>query len=74
MDLNKGNLTTISVFIYMLISPILTRYGVIVDKSVFTDIFIGLVGLGVAIVSAKHPHNIETLSTNEEEVSEDDTC
>ena len=76
MDLNKGNLTTISVFIYMLASPILARYGINVDKSVFTDLFIGLGGLGVAIISARHPHDINALKNDEETVSEngDDTC
>ena len=67
MDFNKENLTTIAVFIYMLISPILSDYGVSIDQSGFTSIIVGVIGLLIAIISAKYPHTINILKKDDDE-------
>ena len=76
MEFNKGNLTTIAVFIYMLISPILSEYGVLIDESTFTTGLIGIIGLIIAIKSAKHPHNLDIFKNknNETNINNNDTC
>ena len=77
MEFNKGNLTTIAVFIYMLISPILSEYGVLIDESTFTTGLIGIIGLIIAIKSAKHPHNLDIFKNEDTENSvnnSNDTC
>lgn len=72
MEYSKENLTTIAVFIYMLISPFLTTYGVSIDESMFTTAIMSIGGLLLAIKSAKHPNKLEILGNNES--LDDDTC
>lgn len=72
MEYSKENLTTIAVFIYMLISPLLTTYGVSIDEATLTQAIISIGGLLLAIKSAKHPNKLEILG-NKESLDED-TC
>ena len=72
MEYTKENISTIAVFIYMLISPILTSYGVSIDQTTLTTAIMGVGGLLLAIKSAKHPNKIEILGNKES--LDDNTC
>ena len=67
MDYTKENLSTIAVFIYMLISPLLTKCGIDINQTSFTTIMIGLSGLILAIYSAKNPNNLKKLGNDNNE-------
>ena len=61
MDFDKNNLSTIFVFIYMLISPILVKYGYEINQELFVSAMVAIVGLIGAIYSAKNPNTIGVL-------------
>ena len=69
MDFSKENLTTVAVFIYMLISPMLNDYGVSIDQSGFTSIIVGIIGFLIAIISAKHPNTLSLLGNKDDDES-----
>ena len=58
MELDKNNLSTIFVFLYMLISPILIRYGYDINQEVFVSAMVAIVGLIGAIYSAMNPNKM----------------
>ena len=58
MDFDKNNLSTIFVFVYMLIAPILIRYGIDIKQELFVSAMVAIVGLAGAIYSAIHPNQI----------------
>lgn len=66
MEYNKENLTTIAVFLYMVISPVLNSVGMGVDQVTFTNIITAVVGVAIALVSAKHPNTILSNSDDDE--------
>lgn len=61
MEFNKENLSTIAGWVYMVVSPILVKFGFELDQTGFTSIFVGVVGLIVLVYSAKHPNQFEIL-------------
>ena len=74
MEYNKENLTTIAVFIYMIISPMLNSMGCGVDQVTFTNFITAIIGLIIALVSAKHPNTIESLGNDNPSCHNDETC
>ena len=58
MDFDKNNLSTIFVFVYMLIAPILIKYGIDIKQELFVSAMVAIVGLAGAIYSAIHPNQI----------------
>ena len=61
IEINKGNLTSIATWIYILISPILVEYGYSIDQTMFVGAFVGIVGLALAIYSSANPNDMEIL-------------
>jgi hypothetical protein len=61
MEYNTNNISTIAVFIYMLISPILVQYGYNIQQEVFVGAFVGIFGLLLAIWSSRNPNTIAAL-------------
>ena len=61
MEFDKNNLSTIFVFIYMLISPILIKYGIDIKQEIFVSAMVAIIGLIGAIYSAKNPNKIAAL-------------
>lgn len=61
MDYDINNLSTIFVFVYMLIAPILVKYGYDIKQEVFVSAMVAIVGLIAAIISAKNPNQIGAL-------------
>ena len=59
MDWNKDNLSTIFVFVYMLIAPILVKYGYEIKQEVFVSAMVAIVGLIGALISAKNPNKLK---------------
>ena len=59
MDWNKDNLSTIFVFVYMLIAPILVKYGYDIKQEVFVSAMVAIVGLIGALISAKNPNTMK---------------
>ena len=74
VEYNKENLTTIAVFLYMIISPVLNSVGCGVDQVTFTNFITALVGLAIALVSAKHPNTLESLGNDNTPSNSDETC
>ena len=89
MDWNKDNLSTIFVFVYMLIAPILVKYGYDIKQEVFVSAMVAIVGLIGALISAKNPNTLkcfgndvrppydidtEPVLNDEYECEEDDGC
>ena len=67
MEYTTNNISTIAVFIYMLISPILVQYGYNIDQTVFVGAFVGIFGLILAIWSSRNPNTIAVLGNQPEE-------
>ena len=61
MDYDINNLSTIFVFIYMLISPLLIKYGYEINQELFVSAMVAIVGLIGAIISAKNPNTMDAL-------------
>ena len=61
MELNQNNISTISVLIYIIISPILVKFGIDIDQTTFVGIMIPAIGLILALWSARNPNEIEAL-------------
>lgn len=57
-NLDKNNLSTIFVFVYMLIAPILVKYGYEINQELFVSAMVAIVGLLGAIFSAKNPNTL----------------
>lgn len=66
MELTKNNISTISVFIYMMVSPLLIRYGILIDDGTFTTLISGVIGLFLATWSSKNPNNMKVLGNDTE--------
>ena len=58
MEYDKNNLSTIFVLIYMLISPILIKYGYEINQEIFVSAMVAIVGLIGAIYSARNPNKM----------------
>lgn len=67
MELDKNNLSTIFVFVYMLIAPLLVKYGIDINQEIFVSAMVALVGLIGAIYSAIHPNKIEAFGNSGDE-------
>lgn len=73
MELTQNNISTIAVYAYMVVSPILAGYGLTIDQGTFTSLVVGIIGLIIAIWSSKNPNTIKTLGNAvDQKVSEDD--
>ena len=57
----KENISTIAVWVYMIISPILVKYGIDIDQATFTAFFVALFGIILAIWSSRNPNDLEVL-------------
>lgn len=68
---DKKNLTTIAVWIYMLISPILVKYGIEIDQTAFVGVAVPLFGLILAIWSSRNPNDMEILGNQGPAISDD---
>ena len=66
----KENLSTIAVWVYMLISPVLVKYGIDIDQALFVSAFVGVVGIILAIYSSLNPNKFGFLG-NDTEPTED---
>ena len=65
MDLTQNNISTIAVFIYTALQPILSQYGITQD--IFLAIIDLVVGLILVIWSAYHPNTLAILDNAPEE-------
>jgi uncharacterized ion transporter superfamily protein YfcC len=61
MELDKNNLSTIFVFVYMLIAPILVKYGYDINQEIFVSAMVAIVGLIGATYSAMNPNKMKCL-------------
>lgn len=68
----KGNLTTFLTWFYILISPILVKYGIEIDQTAFIGVAVPLVGLAIAIWSSKNPNNLGFLGNSDTSYEFDD--
>ena len=66
MDYDINNLSTIFVFIYMLIAPILVKYGYEINQEIFVSAMVAIVGLIMAIISARNPNTIAALGNSDD--------
>ena len=64
MNYDKNNLSTIFVLIYMLISPILIKYGYEIKQEIFVSAMVAIVGLISAIYSAQNPNHMNSLGNS----------
>lgn len=72
--MDTDNISTIAVWVYMIISPLLVKYGIDVDQATFSAAFVAIVGLVLAIWSSKNPNTLKFLgNAPEEEEAQDDT-
>lgn len=71
MELTEGNLTTIAVWIYSVIGPsYLVTYGI--NESIFTSLFIIIVGIVLNIWSSSRPNTLSVLgNAPDEDVGEE---
>jgi hypothetical protein len=72
MEYDKNNLSTIFVFVYMLIAPLLVKYGYEINQEVFVSAMVAIVGLIGAIYSAKNPNTIPALGNAPEKATGED--
>ena len=63
-NLDKNNLSTIFVFVYMLIAPILVKYGYEINQELFVSAMVAIVGLLGAIFSAKNPNTLKVFGND----------
>ena len=66
MEYNTNNISTIAVFIYMLISPILVQYGYNINQETFVAAFVAIFGLILAIWSSRNPNTIAALGNQQD--------
>lgn len=59
--LSKGNITTIATWIAIGITMLLSYFGVEFDLTPLIPIIAGLITLGIAIYSSKHPNTFDFL-------------
>lgn len=71
--MEKENLSTIFVFIYMLIAPILVNYGYEINQEIFVSAMVAIVGLLSAIYSAKNPNTFQVFGNGIAYPTEDNT-
>lgn len=64
----KGNLTTIAVWFWMLVSPYIAQY---VTQDQFVTLFVAIVGIALAIVSSYYPNTFAFLDNDNMTVNED---
>ena len=78
MEYDINNLSTIFVLIYMIISPLLVKYGIEIDQAVFVTGMVALVGLIAAIISARNPNKMGAFGNapeqTKDEVIQDDAA
>ena len=72
MEFNKDNLSTIFVFLYMLISPILVKYGYDIKQELFVSAMVAIVGLIGAIYSAMNPNKLGIFGNAPEDTGDED--
>ena len=72
MEYDINNLSTIFVYVYMLIAPILIKYGYDIKQEVFVSAMVAIVGLISALISARNPNKIGALGNAPEEVGDND--
>lgn len=72
MNYDKNDLSTIFVFIYMLIAPILIKYGIDIDQGLFVSAMVAIVGLIGAIYSAMNPNRMKTFGNAPAETGDTD--
>ena len=59
--LTTGNISTFATWIYILISPILVRYGIQIDETLVTTFITALIGIIIAVWSSKNPNTLSWL-------------
>ena len=71
----QGNLSTIILFIYILISPYIESLGI--TQSMFSEVSFAIIGLIIAIWSAYNPNNLKIFGNDKKNcqcmVSTDET-
>lgn len=67
MEFTQGNISTLAVWLYVLISPLLVKYGINIDETTFTTFFIALVGIILAIWSSYNPNTFQFLGNKQTE-------
>jgi hypothetical protein len=72
LDFTQGNISTIAVWIYVLISPLLVKYGINIDEATFTTFFVALVGIILAVWSSYNPNTFKFLGNKKAEPVTDD--
>lgn len=68
MELTQNNISTIVVFIYMLLSPFLLKYGI--EQDLFTTTVTGIIGIIIAIWSARNPNTLSAFNNNGDDTNE----
>lgn len=66
--LTTGNISTFATWIYILISPLLIRYGIEVDETLFTTFITALIGIIIAVWSSKNPNTLKFLGNSKPEI------
>lgn len=66
MEFSENNISTIAVWVYMIISPLLVKYGISIDQPTFTAFFVALVGVILAVWSSKNPNTFGILGNKED--------
>ena len=71
-ELNKENLSTIFVFVYMLIAPILVKYGYEINQELFVSAMVAIVGLLGALFSANNPNKLKVFGNDKPTVESEE--
>ena len=71
-NLDKNNLSTIFVFVYMLIAPILVKYGYEINQELFVSAMVAIVGLLGAIFSANNPNTLKVFGNDKPTVESEE--
>lgn len=67
--LSKGNITTIATWIAIGITMLIAYFGIEFDATPFIPVLSGLITLGIAIYSSKHPNTLGFLGNDENDAS-----
>lgn len=59
----QGNLSTIILFIYIIIAPYIESLGI--TQSMFSEVSFAIIGLGIAIWSAYNPNTLKVFGNEE---------
>ncbi len=68
MEITQGNISTIAVWIYVIIAPYVTAYGI--TQELFVAFFVAVAGIILAVWSSKNPNTFAFLGNQSEEAEQ----